>query len=127
MSKDTGIDTSHGQASASQPAAGTAAASAADARAVRTGSFSKIVNTAGTYGIALLFLLIGALLQATGAIGNFLSAHSVKPSLGLQLDKQILQRPHRLSNECVNVNTAILTILRYANFQKPGCHEDIPE
>jgi ribose/xylose/arabinose/galactoside ABC-type transport system permease subunit len=67
MSKDMSSDTSPGQASAGS----------ADARALRTGSFSRIVNTAGTYGIALLFLLLGALLQATGAIHNFLSAQNM--------------------------------------------------
>jgi ribose/xylose/arabinose/galactoside ABC-type transport system permease subunit len=45
----------------------------ADARALRTGSFSSIFNTVGVYAIAILFLALGALLQATGAIGNFLS------------------------------------------------------
>jgi ribose/xylose/arabinose/galactoside ABC-type transport system permease subunit len=44
-----------------------------DTRSLRTGSFSSIFNTAGVYGIALLFLVLGALLQLTGAIGNFLS------------------------------------------------------
>jgi ribose/xylose/arabinose/galactoside ABC-type transport system permease subunit len=48
-----------------------------DARTVRTGAFSSIMNTAGVYGIALLFLLLGALLQATGAIGNFLSPQNL--------------------------------------------------
>ena len=49
----------------------------ADLRAVRTGSFSSIMNTAGVYGIAVLFLALGALLQATGAIGNFLSPQNM--------------------------------------------------
>ena len=51
--------------------------STADLRAVRTGSFSSIMNTAGVYGIAVLFLLLGALLPATGAIGNFLSPQNM--------------------------------------------------
>jgi ribose/xylose/arabinose/galactoside ABC-type transport system permease subunit len=45
----------------------------ADARALRTGSFSSIFNTVGVYAIAILFLALGALLQLTGVIGNFLS------------------------------------------------------
>jgi ribose/xylose/arabinose/galactoside ABC-type transport system permease subunit len=44
-----------------------------DARTLRTGSFSSIFNTVGVYGIAVLFIALGALLQLTGAIGNFLS------------------------------------------------------
>ncbi len=49
----------------------------ADTRSLRTGSFSSIVTTAGVYGMAVLFLLLGALLQATGVIGNFLSAKNM--------------------------------------------------
>jgi len=49
----------------------------ADSRAVRSSSFSRIVNTAGVYGIALLFLVLGLLLQLTGAIGNFLSVQNM--------------------------------------------------
>jgi ribose/xylose/arabinose/galactoside ABC-type transport system permease subunit len=48
-----------------------------DTRTVKTGTFSSIMNTAGVYAIALLFLLLGALLQATGAIGNFLSPQNM--------------------------------------------------
>jgi ribose/xylose/arabinose/galactoside ABC-type transport system permease subunit len=48
-----------------------------DARTVRAGSFSSIMNTAGVYGIAVLFVLLGAVLQATGAIGNFLSPQNL--------------------------------------------------
>ncbi len=44
-----------------------------DTRALRTGSFSSIFNTVGVYAIAILFLALGAVLQLTGAIGNFLS------------------------------------------------------
>jgi ribose transport system permease protein len=46
-------------------------------RSLRTGSLSRLYNTAGVYGIAILFLALGALLQATGAIGNFLSAQNM--------------------------------------------------
>ncbi len=51
--------------------------STADLRTVRTGSFSSIMNTAGVYGIAVLFILLGALLEATGAIGSFLSPQNM--------------------------------------------------
>ncbi len=50
---------------------------AADTRSLRAGSFSSFMNTAGVYAIALLFLALGALLQVTGAIGNFLSAQNM--------------------------------------------------
>jgi len=49
----------------------------ADTRNLRTGTFSSIMNTAGVYGMAVLFLLLGVLLQATGVIGNFLSAQNM--------------------------------------------------
>jgi ribose/xylose/arabinose/galactoside ABC-type transport system permease subunit len=48
-----------------------------DSRALRTGSFSSVINTAGVYAIAVLFLALGALLQLTGVIGNFLSAQNM--------------------------------------------------
>ena len=48
-----------------------------DSRVVRSGSFSRIVNTAGVYGIALLFLVLGLVLQLTGAIGNFMSVKNM--------------------------------------------------
>jgi ribose/xylose/arabinose/galactoside ABC-type transport system permease subunit len=44
-----------------------------DDRSLRAASFSRLVNTAGVYATAVLFLALGALLQLTGAIGNFLS------------------------------------------------------
>ncbi len=50
---------------------------AADTRTLRTGAFSSIVNTAGVYAIALLFLALGALLQLAGVIGNFLSPQNM--------------------------------------------------
>lgn len=50
---------------------------AADTRSLRAGSFSSFMNTAGVYAIALLFLALGALLEVTGAIGNFLSAQNM--------------------------------------------------
>ena len=48
-----------------------------DSRVVRSGSFSRVVNTAGVYGIALLFLVLGLVLQLTGAIGNFMSVKNM--------------------------------------------------
>jgi len=47
--------------------------SAQDGRGLRANSFSRLVNAVGVYGIAVLFLALGALLQATGAISGFLS------------------------------------------------------
>ncbi len=44
-----------------------------DERGLRAGLFSRLVNTTGIYGIAVLFLVLGAILQATGAISGFLS------------------------------------------------------
>ncbi|HTO23146.1 MAG TPA: ABC transporter permease [Spirochaetia bacterium] len=61
----------------SEPMRTAAAPKAADARTLRAGSFSSILNTAGVYAIAVLFLALGALLQATGAIGNFLSGQNM--------------------------------------------------
>jgi ribose/xylose/arabinose/galactoside ABC-type transport system permease subunit len=48
-----------------------------DTRVVRAGTFSSVMNTAGVYGIAVLFLLLGVLLQITGAIGNFISLQNM--------------------------------------------------
>ena len=48
-----------------------------DLRAVRSSTFSRLVNTAGVYGIAILFLVLGLLLQVTGAIGNFMSVQNL--------------------------------------------------
>src|SRR5208337_1275387 len=48
-----------------------------DLRAVRSNTFSRLVNTAGVYGIAILFLVLGLLLQVTGAIGNFMSVQNM--------------------------------------------------
>ena len=59
------------------PTAAAPSPKAADARTLRAGSFSSILNTAGVYAIAVLFLALGALLQATGAIGNFLSGQNM--------------------------------------------------
>ena len=50
---------------------------ASDTRTIRAGSFSSFMNTAGVYAIALLFLALGALLQATGAIDGFLSPQNL--------------------------------------------------
>jgi len=59
------------------PTAAAPSPKVADARTLRAGSFSSILNTAGVYAIAVLFLALGALLQATGAIGNFLSGQNM--------------------------------------------------
>ncbi|HET6485016.1 MAG TPA: ABC transporter permease [Spirochaetia bacterium] len=55
------------------PSASAPRAAVSDTRSIRAGSFSSFMNTAGVYAIALLFLALGALLQATGAINGFLS------------------------------------------------------
>jgi ribose transport system permease protein len=59
------------------PAPAPAPITSADARSLRGTSFSRMFNTAGAYAIAVLFLALGALLQATGAIGNFLTAKNM--------------------------------------------------
>jgi len=48
-----------------------------DARSLSSSRFSKITNTLGIYGIAVLFLLIGALLQYFGVITGFLTAKNM--------------------------------------------------
>jgi ribose/xylose/arabinose/galactoside ABC-type transport system permease subunit len=59
-------------------AGGTAAPDRSPAdRSLAGTSFSRIFNTAGVYAIAVLFLALGSLLQATGVIGNFLSAQNM--------------------------------------------------
>jgi ribose/xylose/arabinose/galactoside ABC-type transport system permease subunit len=60
-----------------EPKAAAAIPAETDARSVKAGSLSSLVNTAGVYGIAILFLVLGAVLQATGAIGNFLSPQNM--------------------------------------------------
>jgi ribose transport system permease protein len=53
------------------------ASAKADARNLKASSFSRIVNTAGVYGVALLFVVLGVLLQATGVIRGFLSLQNM--------------------------------------------------
>lgn len=48
-----------------------------DSRSLAQSRFGKILNTAGIYGIAVLFLILGAILQATGTINNFLTAQNM--------------------------------------------------
>jgi ribose/xylose/arabinose/galactoside ABC-type transport system permease subunit len=48
-----------------------------DQRSVTQGRLSKILNTAGIYAVAVLFLIIGAVLQAVGVINNFLTASNM--------------------------------------------------
>jgi ribose/xylose/arabinose/galactoside ABC-type transport system permease subunit len=49
----------------------------ADTRAIGSSAANRLVNSAGVYGIAILFLAIGALLQATGLINGFLSVQNM--------------------------------------------------
>ena len=48
-----------------------------DRRSLTQSRLGKILNTAGIYGIAVLFLILGAILQATGTINNFLTAQNM--------------------------------------------------
>jgi ribose/xylose/arabinose/galactoside ABC-type transport system permease subunit len=48
-----------------------------DLRSVTQNRIGKILNTAGIYGIALLFLIFGIILQATGVINNFFTASNM--------------------------------------------------
>ncbi len=48
-----------------------------DLRSVTQNRIGKILNTAGIYGIALLFLILGVILQATGVINNFFTASNM--------------------------------------------------
>lgn len=48
-----------------------------DLRSTEVNRFGKIVNTAGIYGIALLFLVLGGILQATGVIKGFLTMQNM--------------------------------------------------
>ncbi len=50
---------------------------ALDKRSLDSNSVGKIVNAAGSYGIALLLLALGALLQFTGVIHSFLSVQNM--------------------------------------------------
>jgi ribose/xylose/arabinose/galactoside ABC-type transport system permease subunit len=48
-----------------------------DGRNLRENDLSRVVNAAGVYGIAILFLVLGAVLQFTGAINGFLSVQNM--------------------------------------------------
>lgn len=48
-----------------------------DTRALRTNRFSAIMNSVGVYAIALLFLLLGMLLQGVGVINNFMTTQNL--------------------------------------------------
>ncbi len=48
-----------------------------DKRALAQSGFGKILNALGIYGVAGLFLVLGAILQATGTINNFLTAQNM--------------------------------------------------
>ncbi len=47
-----------------------------DARYLRSSRFSRIVNVAGIYGIAVLFIIAGAVLQGLGVINNFMTTRN---------------------------------------------------
>lgn len=49
----------------------------ADERALGSSRLGQLVNTAGVYGIAAVFLALGAGLQATGVINGFLSVQNM--------------------------------------------------
>jgi len=48
-----------------------------DLRSVTQNRIGKIMNTAGIYGIALLFLILGIVLQALGIINNFFTTSNL--------------------------------------------------
>ena len=48
-----------------------------DKRSTRTNSMGKLMQSVGIYGIAILFLLVGAILQALGVINNFLTTQNM--------------------------------------------------
>ncbi len=52
-------------------------AALSDTRNLSSGKFNRAVNTIGIYGIAVLFVLIGIILQSTGVINNFLTAKNM--------------------------------------------------
>jgi ribose/xylose/arabinose/galactoside ABC-type transport system permease subunit len=54
-----------------------AAATTADRRTVGSSLAGRIFNVTGIYGIAILFLALGALLQATGVIHRFLTPENM--------------------------------------------------
>ncbi len=57
--------------------AGRAAPDAVDLRSTGSNRMGRIVSTAGIYGIAIFFLALGGVLQATGVIRGFLSAQNM--------------------------------------------------
>ncbi len=48
-----------------------------DVRALKTSRFSSIINNAGIYAVACLFLIFGMLLQSLGVINNFLTMQNM--------------------------------------------------
>ena len=52
------------------------AQAAGDGRSTRSNRLGAVVNQVGIYGIALLFILLGAGLQGAGIINNFMSAQN---------------------------------------------------
>jgi ribose/xylose/arabinose/galactoside ABC-type transport system permease subunit len=69
-------ETAERAATKTAPAA-TPSAATGDARMVGANAFSTVVSGAGVYGIALLFIVLGALLQGTGIIRGFLSLQNM--------------------------------------------------
>ncbi|MDF1567549.1 MAG: ABC transporter permease [Spirochaetaceae bacterium] len=49
----------------------------ADMRSVTQSTFGRVLNVAGIYAVAVLFLAVGAVLQAAGIINNFLTASNM--------------------------------------------------
>jgi ribose/xylose/arabinose/galactoside ABC-type transport system permease subunit len=48
-----------------------------DGRAIRVNLLGKLIHNAGIYGVALMFLLSGIILQSLGIINNFLTAQNM--------------------------------------------------
>lgn len=48
-----------------------------DSRSVNQGRLGRLLSTLGIYGVAILFLVIGILLQVSGVINNFLTASNM--------------------------------------------------
>jgi ribose/xylose/arabinose/galactoside ABC-type transport system permease subunit len=48
-----------------------------DLRSVKQSRLKRVLNTAGIYGVALLFLVLGIVLQSAGVINNFLTASNM--------------------------------------------------
>ena len=49
----------------------------------------------------------------------------MKPSFGLNLDKEAAKRPHSLTGNRINVNTTILTITGHMNVHETRSYQNI--